>query len=89
MHPHSYDAHYIEAVWATDQHGAVVAFEVLADKVTTAASPAFQVPMGITITPFEYCKTHFLSCVLSSPKYRFAGCGKHVCRKLNLNSFLL
>ena len=61
MHPHDFDTHYIEATFATDQHGAVVVYKVLADEVAVAASPTFGIPDGVTsLTPYEYCNLHGL-----------------------------
>eukprot|EP00729_Bicosta_minor_P009097 gene9097-29230_t len=61
LHPHTFPDHYIEATFATDQHGAVVIFEDMGDVVTTAASPMLIIPDGTTsLTPYDYCNVHGL-----------------------------
>ena len=62
LHPQSYPGHYVEAIWARDQHGSIVFFESL----TTATAPraAFDlsatVPPVTSLVPFEYCNLHGL-----------------------------
>ena len=74
LHPHDFDTHYIEATFATDQHGAVAVFEMLGDAVTIAASPVFTIPDGVTsLTPYEYCKLNV------SAEKAIAGNGSGVC----------
>ena len=61
LHPHAYDTHYIEAVFAKDQHGAVVVYQVLADSVKTARSKPVVLPASATsLVPYEFCNLHGL-----------------------------
>ena len=62
LHPQSYPGHYVEAIWARDQHGSIVFFESL----TTATAPlavfdlSATVPPVTSLVPFEYCNLHGL-----------------------------
>ena len=62
LHPQSFPAHYVEAIWARDQHGSIVFFESL----TTASAPraAFDLsataPAVTSLVPYEYCNLHGL-----------------------------
>ena len=61
LHPHSFDSHYIEAVFAKDQHDAVVVYQELGDNVETAASLPFSFPAATTsAVPYELCNLHGL-----------------------------
>ena len=61
LHPHSFNTHYIEAVFAKDQHGAVAVYQVLGASVTTAQSKPFAIPPSATsLEPYEFCNLHGL-----------------------------
>jgi len=61
LHPHVFDAHYIEAVFAKDQHDAVAVYQELGASVTTAQSKPFDIPPSATsLVPYEFCNLHGL-----------------------------
>ena len=61
LHPHTFDTHYIEAVFAKDQHGSVAVYQVLADNVETAQSKPLTIPASATsLVPYEFCNLHGL-----------------------------
>ena len=61
LHPHVHPAHYIEAVFAKDQHGAVAVYQELGASVTTAQSKPFDIPPSATsLVPYEFCNLHGL-----------------------------
>jgi len=59
LHPQDAPTHFIEATWAVDGHGSVVAFSSV-DEESTAQSSVFQFPDGFsgTVTPWEHCNLH-------------------------------
>jgi len=61
LHPHVHPAHYIEAVFAKDQHGAVAVYQELGASVTTAQSKPVAIPLSATrLVPYEFCNLHGL-----------------------------
>ena len=59
LHPHSPPAHFIEAVWARDQHDTIVFMaETGGNNVTFDLSTA--VPSVTALVPYEYCNLHGL-----------------------------
>ena len=62
LHPQDFPTHYVEAIWARDQHGTIVVFQSL----TTATTPSALfdlsnvVPAVTSLVPFEYCNLHGL-----------------------------
>jgi desulfoferrodoxin (superoxide reductase-like protein) len=61
LHPHVYDTHYIEAVYARDQHDSVAVYQELGENVDTAQSLVFNVPeSSISLRPYEFCNLHGL-----------------------------
>jgi desulfoferrodoxin (superoxide reductase-like protein) len=71
LHPHD-DKHYIEVVWGTDQHDAVLFVKVMGKTASAAradvtaelhAIPFYTAAGGVkllTIIPYEYCNLHGL-----------------------------
>jgi desulfoferrodoxin (superoxide reductase-like protein) len=61
LHPHVFDSHYIEAVYARDQHDSVAVYQELGDNVETAQSLVFNIPQSsISLRPYEFCNLHGL-----------------------------
>merc|ERR1711881_689611 len=63
LHPQSPPNHYIEAIWARDQHGTIVVFEDLSasseePRVTFDMNGVIPVPTFLV--PYEYCNLHGL-----------------------------
>eukprot|EP00729_Bicosta_minor_P010159 gene10159-28324_t len=59
LHPMKGKEHHIEAIWAKDQHGKVIAFETLGPTARTPSGMPLQLTAGTrSVTPFEYCNLH-------------------------------